>query len=90
MPIRPKGQDCPANVIGNAVNIMRIATGEEEDTIIDDGKAPAARALGAKGGKKRSENMRRPKGPLTLTSPLTEVDPLQHFSMHSTAFDTGA
>jgi hypothetical protein len=32
---------------------MRIATGEEAD----DGKDPAAKALGSKGGKKRAENM---------------------------------
>ncbi len=36
---------------------MRIATGEEADDVIDDGKDPAAKALGAKGGKKRAENM---------------------------------
>ncbi len=38
---------------GNAVRAMRIATGEEAD----DGKDPAAKALGSKGGKKRAENM---------------------------------
>jgi hypothetical protein len=57
MPTGPKGQKRPADVIGNAVKIMRIATGEDEDTVIDDGKDPAAKALGAKGGKKRAENM---------------------------------
>ncbi|MER8965414.1 hypothetical protein NKI25_06785 [Mesorhizobium sp. M0808] len=31
---------------------MRIATDEEADDVIDDGKDPAAKALGAKGGKK--------------------------------------
>lgn len=44
-------------MIGNAVKVMRIATGEDEDTIIDDGKDSAAKALGAKGGKKRAENI---------------------------------
>ena len=57
MPTGPKGQKRPADVIGNAVRIMRIATGEESDEVIDDGKDPAAKALGAKGGKKRAENM---------------------------------
>jgi hypothetical protein len=57
MPTGPKGQKRPADVISNAVKVMRIATGEEEDTIIDDGKDPAAKALGAKGGRKRAENM---------------------------------
>ena len=55
MPTGPKGQKRPADVIGNAVRVMRIATGEEADDIIDDGKDPAANALGAKGGKKRAE-----------------------------------
>ena len=57
MPTGPKGQKRPADVIGNAVRVMRIATGEEDDTVIDDGKDPAAKELGAKGGKKRAENM---------------------------------
>jgi hypothetical protein len=57
MPTGPKGQKRPADVISNAVKIMRIATGEEEDTVIDDGKDPAAKALGAKGGRKRADNM---------------------------------
>lgn len=48
----------PADVIGNAVKVMRIATGEETDALPpDDGKDPAAKALGAKGGKKRAESM---------------------------------
>jgi hypothetical protein len=29
---------------------MRIATGEKEDTVPDDGKDPAAKALGKNGG----------------------------------------
>jgi hypothetical protein len=54
MPTGPKGQKRPADVIGNAVKVMRIATGQEEDTVIDDGKDPAAKALGGKGGRKRA------------------------------------
>lgn len=57
MPTGPKGQKRPADVIGNAVHIMRIATGEVEDTTPDDGKDKAAQALGAKGGRKRAESM---------------------------------
>lgn len=53
----PKGQKRPADVISNAVKVMRIATGEEEDIIEDDGKDPAAKALGAKGGKVRAEKL---------------------------------
>ena len=58
MPTGPKGQKRPADAIGNAVKVMRIATGEEEDTIVDDGKDPAAKPLGAKGGRRRAENMK--------------------------------
>ena len=36
---------------------MKIATGEIEDTIPDDGKDKAAQTLGRKGGRKRAENM---------------------------------
>jgi len=57
MPTGPKGQKRPADVIGNAVRVMRIATGEETDDVQDDGKSAAAKELGSKGGKKRAANM---------------------------------
>lgn len=58
MPTGPKGERRPADVIGNAVKIMRIATGDEpEDLPSDDGKDPAAKALGAKGGAARAKAM---------------------------------
>ncbi|WP_292328508.1 RNA-binding protein [Mesorhizobium sp.] len=44
-------------MIGNAVRVMRIATGEEADDVQDDGKNAAAKELGSKGGKKRAANM---------------------------------
>ena len=47
MPRGPKGEKRPADVIGNAVHVMRVATGEVEDK---PSKAPA-RAKGANGGK---------------------------------------
>jgi hypothetical protein len=50
MPTGPKGERRPDYVIGNAVKVMRIATGEEADERPNDGKDPAAKALGAKGG----------------------------------------
>jgi hypothetical protein len=43
MPQGPNGQRCPADVIGNAVNIARIATGEVKET---KQKQPAKRASG--------------------------------------------
>lgn len=57
MPTGPKGQKRPADVIGNAIKIAQIATGEVDDTVVDDGKDPAAKALGAKGGKARAANL---------------------------------
>jgi len=54
----PKGQKRPADVVSNAVKVMKIATGEEEEIFEEeDGKDPAARALGAKGGKARAEKL---------------------------------
>ena len=56
MPRGPKGQKRPADVIGNAVKVMRIATGEEEDdVVVDDGKDPAAKSLGKRGGDARAK-----------------------------------
>jgi hypothetical protein len=41
MPRGPKGEKRPADVIGSAIMIARIATGEiEESTPPDDGKDP--------------------------------------------------
>ena len=57
MPTGPKGEKRPADVIGNAVHVMRVLTGEIEDTIPDDGKDPAAKALGKKGGAARAKSM---------------------------------
>ncbi|PYQ84274.1 MAG: RNA-binding protein, partial [Acidobacteria bacterium] len=46
MPRGPKGQRRPADVISNAVHVMRIATGEITETLTQDGKSTAAVALG--------------------------------------------
>ena len=62
MPRGPKGEKRPADVIGNAVKVMRIATGEEPEDYgrppESEGKDPAAVALGRKGGMARAEGMR--------------------------------
>jgi hypothetical protein len=56
MPKGPKGQKRPADVIANAIKVAKIATGEEsEDFGADDGKDPAAKSLGQRGGKARAE-----------------------------------
>lgn len=57
MPKGPRGEKRPADVVGNAVHVMRIATGEIDDTAPDDGKDPAAKALGKKGGAARAKSM---------------------------------
>ncbi len=57
MPKGPHGEKRPADVIGAAIRVARIATGEEPEEITDDGKDKAAQALGKKGGKARAEKM---------------------------------
>ena len=55
MPKGPNGQKRPADAIGLAVLVGKIATGEVDDTP-DDTKSAAAQ-LGSLGGKKRAANM---------------------------------
>jgi hypothetical protein len=57
MPTGPKGQRRPADVNARAVMIARIATGEIGDSPPDDGKDPAAKALGKRGGTARAKSM---------------------------------
>jgi hypothetical protein len=55
MPKGPKGQKRPADVIGNAILVAKIATGEiAEDFGADDGKDKAAQSMGRRGGKARA------------------------------------
>lgn len=57
MPKGPRGEKRPANVIGGAVKVMRIATGEEPD---DREEAPApspAQQLGKLGGAARAKTL---------------------------------
>ena len=59
MPKGPKGQKQPADVVGNAIRVAKIATGEIEEEYEDDGKDKdqAAAELGRRGGKARAERM---------------------------------
>lgn len=57
MPRGPKGEKRPADVNARAVLIAKIATGEIDDAPQDDGKDPAAKALGKKGGVARAAKM---------------------------------
>jgi hypothetical protein len=62
MPRTPKGHKRPADVISNAVQVMKIATGEvEESGLTDDGKNKAAVALGRMGGKARATALSKAK-----------------------------
>jgi hypothetical protein len=57
MPKGSKGEKRPADVIGNAVKIARLATGEEDEALTEDGKNAAAVSLGNRGGKARAKKL---------------------------------
>ena len=58
MPKGPRGEKRPSDVIGNAVKVMKIATGEiEEDTDESPPKDEAAADLGRRGGKARADKL---------------------------------
>ena len=59
MPKGQKGQKRPADVVSNAVHVMRIATGETTETAAatDESKDKAAVELGRKGGAARAKNL---------------------------------
>ena len=59
MPRGPRGEKRPADVIGTAIKVARVATGEETDET-DQPKSAAAelgRRGGLKGGKARAERL---------------------------------
>ena len=53
MAIGPKGEKRPNDVIANALRVMRIATGEEEEEYVNEGQSKGGR----KGGKARSDKL---------------------------------
>ena len=55
MPNGPRGEKLPADVIGNAVVVARIATGEADESFVDDDRDKAAVALGRQGRKSRTD-----------------------------------
>lgn len=60
MPKTPKGHKRPADAISNAVHVMRVATGEiNESGTTEDGKSRAAVELGRKGGLARAQKLSR-------------------------------
>ena len=58
MPKGPTGEKRPADVIGNAVKVMRIATVEEQEEVpAAPPKDEAAAAMGRNGAAARKENL---------------------------------
>lgn len=57
MPKGPRGEKRPADVIGAAVKVMRIATGDEPDD--REATASAAAQLGKLGGMARAKSLTR-------------------------------
>lgn len=55
MPKGPRGERRPADVIGNAVQVMRIATGDEPDDREDVPTPSPAQQLGKLGGAARAK-----------------------------------
>jgi len=53
----PEGEKRPADAIGAAVMVAKIATGETEEEYTDDGKNKAAQALGRLGGQARAKKL---------------------------------
>jgi hypothetical protein len=58
MPKGPRGEKRPADVIGAAVKVMRIATGEETEELT---VKSAAAELGSRGGKARAAKLSKKK-----------------------------
>ena len=59
MPKGPKGEKRPADAIGAAITVAKIATGEAEDDVADDGKNKTAQELGRLGGRRRGQTGQR-------------------------------
>jgi hypothetical protein len=57
MPRGPRGEKRPADVIGGAVKVMRIATGEEADDREDAPVLTPGQQLGKLGGAARARNL---------------------------------
>ena len=60
MPKTPKGHKRPADVVSNAVHVIKIATGAiAEAGTTEDGKSRAAVELGRKGGLARAKSVKK-------------------------------
>jgi len=57
VPKGPQGQRRPADVIGNAIRVAKIATGEAEEDMPASPVADSSRRGGLRGGKARAEKL---------------------------------
>lgn len=57
MPKGPKGEKSPADVIGTAIKVAKIATGENKEDADKPAKNPAAAELGRLGGQARAKKL---------------------------------
>ena len=57
MPTGPQGQKRPADVVGCAVHVAKIATGEIEETLEEPKRQPNRAKGGRAGGKARAATM---------------------------------
>lgn len=57
MPKGPRGEKRPADAIGNAIRVGRIAVGDESEDLKPETKDPAAQSLGARGGAARAKSL---------------------------------
>ena len=57
MPKGPKGEKRPADVIGNAVKVMRIATGEDVENLIDHKRKNDDVSIASLGGQARAKSL---------------------------------
>ncbi len=54
MPKGPKRRKAPTDVISNAVKVMRIATGDETETLADEARTPPPWRSARAGAKRRT------------------------------------
>ncbi len=57
MPKGPQGQKRPADVVGCAVHVMKIATGEIEETLEEPKRQPGRAKSGKAGAKARAASL---------------------------------
>ncbi len=57
----PRGEKRPADAIGAAIKVAKIATGEEKEEKRPEGKSEAAALLGSLGGKARAKKLSKKK-----------------------------